>query len=41
MAPMATEGYAVEAAPPPIFSEVANVGSVSIVESATPSSGPS
>jgi len=33
MAPMATEGYSVEAAPPPIFSEVANVGSVSIVES--------
>ena len=31
--PMATEGYAVEAAPPPIFSEVASVGSVSIVES--------
>ncbi|KRE21605.1 hypothetical protein ASG80_13400 [Agromyces sp. Soil535] len=30
---MATEGYSVEAAPPPIFSEVANVGSVSIVES--------
>ena len=33
MDPLATEGYAVEAAPPPIFSEVANVGSVSIVES--------
>ena len=33
LAPMATEGYSVEAAPPPIFSEVANVGSVSIVES--------
>ena len=33
MAPMATEGYSVEAAPPPIFSEVANVGNVSIVES--------
>jgi len=30
---MANEGYAVEAAPPPIFSQVANVGSVSIVES--------
>ena len=30
---MDSEGYAVEAAPPPIFSEVANVGSVSIVES--------
>jgi hypothetical protein len=26
MEPLATEGYAVEAAPPPIFSEVANVG---------------
>ena len=33
LAPMATEGYSVEAAPPPIFSEVANVGNVSIVES--------
>ena len=31
--PLDSEGYAVEAAPPPIFSEVANVGSVSIVES--------
>lgn len=31
--PMDSEGYAVEAAPPPIFSEVASVGSVSIVES--------
>lgn len=31
--PFASEGYAVEAAPPPIVSEVASVGSVSIVES--------
>jgi murein DD-endopeptidase MepM/ murein hydrolase activator NlpD len=33
MEPFDSEGYAVEAAPPPIFSEVASVGSVSIVES--------
>jgi murein DD-endopeptidase MepM/ murein hydrolase activator NlpD len=32
IATLASEGYAVEAAPPPIFSEVASVGSVSIIE---------
>ncbi|MGW4931162.1 M23 family metallopeptidase [Agromyces sp. NPDC004153] len=31
--PMSVEGYAVEAAPPPITSEVAGLGSVSVVES--------
>ena len=33
MEPFAIEGYAVEAAPPPIVSQVASVGSVSIIES--------
>lgn len=33
MATLAAEGYAVEAAPPPIFSQVASVGSVSLIES--------
>lgn len=33
MEPFASEGYAVEAAPPPIVSEVAGLGSVSVVES--------
>ena len=33
MKPLTVESYAVEAAPPPVVSEVANLGSVSIVES--------
>jgi murein DD-endopeptidase MepM/ murein hydrolase activator NlpD len=33
MGPFAVESYAVEAAPPPVVSEVAELGSVSIVES--------
>ena len=31
LAPIVAEGYSVEAAPPPIFSQVASLGSVSIV----------